>query len=122
MRLADTGDITNSVIPAIPHNGCSPSTNGADMTGNIALVIRGACSFSTKYNNAAAAGATAIVVYNDGTGSTRLDPISMGGLGSATIPGVMIGFVNGDLINTTSNGGEIVTATVGSNIQISLQN
>lgn len=122
VRLADTGDITNSVIPAIPHNGCNPLTNGADMTGNIALVIRGACSFSSKYSNAAAAGAIAIVVYNDGTGPTRLDPISMGGLGSATIPGVMIGFVNGDLINTTANGGEIVTATVGPNVQISLQN
>ena len=121
VTLSDTGDITGSVIPATPHDGCNALTNGAAITGNIALVIRGTCGFITKYNNAAAAGATAIVVYNDGTDATRFDPIVMGGLDGATIPGVMIGFANGDLINTTINGGEVVTATVGPNILISLQ-
>jgi hypothetical protein len=78
-----------------PADGCSALTNGADVAGKIALTIRGTCGFIDKYANAAAAGARAIIVYNDGANSTRIDPILMGGLAGATIPGVMISFTDG---------------------------
>lgn len=94
VALADTGDIVSNVVPSVPANGCSALTNGADIAGNIALVIRGGCSFTTKYNSAAAAGALAIVVYNDGTGEDRVDPITMSAPGT-TIPGIMIRFPDG---------------------------
>jgi subtilisin family serine protease len=89
VRIADTGEITASVVPSSPANGCTPLTNGAAISGNIALVIRGVCDFIVKYNNAAAAGARAIVVYNDGATPDRVDPITMAAAG-ATIPGIMI--------------------------------
>lgn len=121
VRLADTGDITASVVPAEPHNGCGPLTNPGDIAGNIALVIRGACSFKTKYDNAADAGAQAIVVYNSGADASFMDPIYMGGLDGVTIPGIMIGYLDGDLINTTA-AGETVTGTVGPSIVIPREN
>lgn len=101
VSLADTGEILGNVVPSVPANGCSAFSNAPDMAGNIALVIRGACAFSTKYNNAAAAGALAIVVYNDGTGEDRVDPITMVAPGTS-IPGIMIRFHDGVLIADTA--------------------
>ncbi|MEM7220258.1 MAG: S8 family serine peptidase [Pseudomonadota bacterium] len=69
-------------------DGCAPFAT--DMTGAIALISRGGCSFAQKSANAEAQGAVGMVVYNDGTSAGRVAPISMGGLDSATIPSVMI--------------------------------
>lgn len=85
--------ITDDVTLTDPANGCGAGLN-AGISG-IALSIRGACSFSEKFNNAAAAGADAIIVYNDGTAPDRVDPIVMFAPGT-TIPGVMVGFADGD--------------------------
>jgi len=120
ITLASTGDLGGSVVPSLPADGCLPLTNGAAVNGNIALVIRGACSFVAKYDNAAAAGATALVVYNDGTSPTRVDPITMSAPGT-TIPGIMIGFFDGDAIATAAAGGT-VTGTVGPSITVSKEN
>lgn len=89
VQLANTGALNGSVIPAQPLTACEPLTNSDTMEGQIALVIRGGCSFSSKYDNAAAGGASAIVVYNDGTAPDRMDPIVMSASGT-TIPGIMI--------------------------------
>jgi subtilisin family serine protease len=93
VALADTGVITDDVTLTDPPDGCGAELN-APISG-IALSIRGVCSFSEKYNNAAAAGASAIIVYNDGTAPDRFDPIVMSAPGT-TIPGVMVGFSDGD--------------------------
>ncbi|HEY5775911.1 MAG TPA: S8 family serine peptidase [Xanthomonadales bacterium] len=114
-----TSDISNDMVVADPLNGCAPLTN--DIGGQTALVIRGVCSFSDKYNNAAAAGATAIIVYNDGTTSDRMDPIVMSAPGT-TIPGAMIGFADGDLIHSTVAGGGSVTGTIGPSTTVSQDN
>ncbi len=111
VTLADTGTINGDVVPGDPLNGCGPLSNAADVSGNIALIIRGVCAFSDKYNNAAAAGASAIVVYNNAG-----DPITMSAPGT-TIPGIMIGFNDGDLINSTA-ASETVTGTLSPDIQI----
>ena len=100
VSLEDTGVIMEDVVLAMDATGvatdaCEALTNGADVDGNIALVIRGGCAFTDKYNNAAAAGAVAIVVYNDGTDPSRFDPFGMSAPG-VTIPGVMVGFGDGD--------------------------
>ena len=103
VTLADAGDLVADVVVAEPLLACDPVTNGAALEGKIALVSRGACAFDTKYLNAQAAGAIAIVVYNDGADATRIDPIIMGGLSeNVTIPGIMISFTDGDLIRTTA--------------------
>lgn len=117
VQFSDTGDISGDIVSADPHNGCSALSNSGDIAGKIALVIRGVCAFSDKYNNAAAAGATAIVVYNDGANASRVAPIIMSAPGT-TIPGMMIAHPDGVLIDATAG----TSGLVGPSTQISGDN
>jgi len=65
---------------------CSSLPSGS-LSGKIALIERGACTFSTKVTNAAGAGARAVIVYNNVLGAR---PFTMGGLTSITTPAVMV--------------------------------
>ncbi len=82
---------------------CSPLP-GSSLGGMMVLVIRGNCDFSVKVQNAAAAGAIAVVVYNN-PGSDQ--PIIMTGLVGAPIPAAMVGNSAGvalrSYIHSTSN-------------------
>jgi minor extracellular serine protease Vpr len=51
---------------------CS-TTGVGDLTGKIALMVRGTCSFYIKVNNAAALGAVAAIIYNNTTGVISMD-------------------------------------------------
>jgi minor extracellular serine protease Vpr len=66
---------------------CTSVDPGA--SGNVVVVDRGVCTFSTKVRNAIAAGAIGVVVINNVAG----DPIAMAkdGLGGDDLPAVMIG-------------------------------
>lgn len=90
VSLADSGPITGDVTMVSDFFACGP----VDPIDGIALASRGGCSFSAKYNNAAAAGASAIIVFNDGADPTRIGPITMFAPGTS-IPGVMISFTDG---------------------------
>lgn len=57
---------------------------GASMTGKVAVISRGACSFSTKIRNAQSAGAVAVVVVNNVAG----DPTAMAQDGTANQPSI----------------------------------
>jgi minor extracellular serine protease Vpr len=48
--------------------GCEAGDYDGFTAGNVAVVQRGVCTFAIKYNNAVAAGATGIVIYNNGPG------------------------------------------------------
>ncbi len=63
-----SGDVTAavSVLPTI--TGCNAADFAGFPAGNIALISRGACTFATKATNAAAAGAAAVVIYNNAAG------------------------------------------------------
>lgn len=66
-------------------SGCLPY--GADaLAGAVALVDDTACQYRVKVNNAASAGALAVVVVTGAPGP----PTGMGGLESTTIPSVMV--------------------------------
>lgn len=106
-----TGNIISGNLVAVDGlNGCDPLTNAAAVAGNVALVIRGACGFDAKYANAEAAGATGIVVYNDGTDASRINPIGMGGLDPArNLTGVMVSFTDGNNFKTALDNGESVS-------------
>jgi subtilisin family serine protease len=94
VSMADAGPITADMALVSDFYSCG--TLAEDLTGKIALASRGVCAFTDKYNNAAAAGAVAIVVFNQGTPG-RFDPIVMSAPGT-TIPGVMISFDDGALL------------------------
>lgn len=103
VTFAQTGPISGPLVTASPLNGCAPLANAAAVSGNIALIIRGTCGFIVKYQQAQAAGARAIVVYNDGADPTRIDPIVMGGLdNTVTIPGLMISNTIGKVLAPTA--------------------
>lgn len=68
---------------------CYTHTISEDLTGQIALIRRGGCSFATKINNVAAAGAVAAVIYNHMPGEGPL--VMPDGLESTTIPSMMVG-------------------------------
>ncbi|NRA72054.1 MAG: S8 family serine peptidase [Gammaproteobacteria bacterium] len=99
-KFAQGYSIDGALVAAAPHNGCSAFTNADDFNGEVALVIRGACGFKDKYANAQAAGASGIIVYNDGTSDSRQNPLVMGGLTAAeTISGVMVSHTDGAALN-----------------------
>ena len=102
VSLADTGAITADITLVSDLLACAPID--PIPAGNIALASRGVCAFTTKYNNAAAAGASAIIVFNDGANPSRVDPIVMSAPGT-TIPGVMIGYFDGIALAPESGSG-----------------
>ena len=93
-----SGDVDAGLLYAgnvAPGNqeGCSAFPANS-FNGKIALISRGSCNFSSKIDNAEAAGAVAAIIYNN-----QADiPIVMGGIESTNIPAVMIGQADGDAI------------------------
>jgi Zn-dependent metalloprotease len=74
--LSATG-LTGNVVVALDEanaagpttfDGCSAITNGAAVAGNVAIVDRGTCEFSTKVLNAQNAGAVAVIIANNVAG------------------------------------------------------
>ena len=71
---SDPGDVTAAVTPVDLQLGLgNTTTSGCEATdfagfpaGNIALLQRGSCTFEIKAENAAAAGAVGIVIFNQG--------------------------------------------------------
>ncbi|MBR9757610.1 MAG: T9SS type A sorting domain-containing protein [Algicola sp.] len=89
---------------ATPTLGCDPLVNGAQVSGKIALIRRGDCSFVIKVKNAQDAGAVAAIVMNNIDGT----PIAMGGSDpTITIPAVMISKDDGDLIEAALQSGAV---------------
>jgi minor extracellular serine protease Vpr len=115
-RFRDNPPITDVLVKGNPLNGCGPLTNAAAVSGHVVLIVRGACNFIVKYQAAQAAGARALVVYNDGANAGRIDPIVMGGLDSSiTVPGLMISFPDGSAL------AGVATTDASSPAQVTLQ-
>ncbi len=87
-------------------SGCEPSDfDGLDFSGpaDIAVTQRGACAFATKAINAEAAGAEAVVIFNQGNAEGRFDIIG-GTLGgpSVTIPVLDVSYDDGVALSSTA--------------------
>jgi minor extracellular serine protease Vpr len=87
---------------AVPNTGCTAITS--DVSGKIAIIDRGGCTFSTKIRNAQTAGAVGVLVVNNAPG----DPSAMGTDGTAnqpTIPALMVGQADrGTLLAAATSG------------------
>jgi Zn-dependent M28 family amino/carboxypeptidase len=101
------GDVTGRVIPVdinlVPPRASTSGCEPADFAGlnftaqnDIALIQRGTCTFATKALNAQAAGAEAVIIFNQGDTPLREDLI-VGTLAPATvtIPVVGASFADG---------------------------
>jgi minor extracellular serine protease Vpr len=112
---AITADISAPIIAATNldadnFEGCLAFPADSFKDG-IALISRGECNFSLKAENALAAGAKAMVVYNSKAGS----PISMH-MPDATLPSVMISQADGTAI-IESFGDEATTGSIFAEVQ-----
>jgi subtilisin family serine protease len=89
-------------------DACEALVNGAELLGKVALVARGGCTFESKVQRAEAAGAVAVVVYNN-LGA----PIIMIGTRNAVgIPAVMVSRTDGDRLVQALDDGEAVEVTL----------
>jgi minor extracellular serine protease Vpr len=94
LPMAKTG--TTSTVD----DACSALAAGS-LTGEAVLIRRGTCSFATKAGNAQAAGASAVVLYNNIAGA--LNPTVAGG--GITIPVVAVDNVAGASIDAAIQAG-----------------
>jgi Zn-dependent M28 family amino/carboxypeptidase len=94
LSYSGSGDVTAPVAtPAGDSRGCYPSDWSGFAAGRIALIERGtpagfpggSCTFRIKLDNARAAGATAVLVYNNVAGVVNG---TLGATGLSAIPGV----------------------------------
>jgi len=109
-----TGDVVQGLDPAnlagpSTTDACSPLTNGAAVSGKIALVDRGACAFTVKVKNAQVAGAIAVIVGDN----VEATPGPMSGTDpTITIPSVRIRLSDRNLIVGALNAGQTVNVTM----------
>ena len=101
------GDVTASVTavdinltpPRASTSGCEAADFAGFPAGRIALIQRGTCTFAVKALNAQAAGASAVVIFNQGNTPDR-EGLIVGTLApeEATIPVVGASFANGEAL------------------------
>ena len=107
-----TGGLTGDVVLADDATGttsdaCEPIVNGAAMTGKIALVDRGTCTFVVKVKGCQNAGAIAVIVADNAAGCPP--PDLGGGDPSITIPSVRVTQADGITLKAAIAGGLNVT-------------
>ncbi|VEF46378.1 aminopeptidase [Bacillus freudenreichii] len=89
--------------------GAPSDFEGKDVTGKIALIQRGDFSFAEKVLNAAEAGASAVIIYNNAPGGIN------GTLGEPSddyVPAAAISQADGQRLAAALAGGQTVSATV----------
>lgn len=69
--LSGKGTVSGTVVAAGGTNNefCGAGTRNAALSGKIALIARGTCSFEEKTANAVGSGAIAVLIYNNVAGS-----------------------------------------------------
>lgn len=105
----DAVTLTVADIAALDSSGlaCSALPAGS-LTGMVALVLRGDCTFEAKLLNAQAAGASAAIIY---AAEASPEPIAMG-VGSATLPALMVSHESGVLLKQRIASGSAVTVSL----------
>jgi hypothetical protein len=105
-RVTTLGTTAN-VVEASPSDGCEPLTNAPAVSGRVALIDRGTCTFVTKVKNAQNAGASGVIMVNNVTGGV----IQMGGGDAAiAIPALMVSLTDGSTLRSQLTAG--VNATL----------
>ncbi|HEV7682926.1 MAG TPA: PA domain-containing protein [Pyrinomonadaceae bacterium] len=98
---------TANVVLSQPNDGCSAITNGAAISGKIAIIDRGTCNFTVKVKNAQLVGAIAVIIADNAAGSP---PPGLGGSDpTITIPSVRVTQADGNTIKAQLGSGVNVT-------------
>lgn len=69
MSYQGSGDLPSAPTQFVPNMGCSNTDWSGFTRGNVAVVSRGICDFGTKARNGAAAGAGAVLIFNNVPGN-----------------------------------------------------
>ena len=95
----------NLVPPRANTSGCEAADFIGFPAGSIALVQRGTCTFAAKALNAEAAGASAVIIFNQGNDPTREGLIvgTLGGTNIVDIPVVGASFADGEALSQTGS-------------------
>jgi len=92
-----TGTITGSLVTVAKFDttglACT-ALPAKSLSDQIALILRGTCTFETKLNVAAAAGAKAAIVYTD---AARPEEFFTMSVGAALLPAVLLTYADGKL-------------------------
>jgi Peptidase family M28/PA domain len=113
MRYSGGGVVTAAVVPVEPNSpssGCDRSQFASFPRGAVALVRRGVCFMAQKARNAKAAGASAVLIVNEGTPG-RTAPI----LGTLIRPGIGI-----PVLGVSSALGNELARTAGARVRINV--
>ncbi len=101
-EFSGAGNVTAAVVPTtdviIPPSAAPSSTSGCEAadfppttSGKVALIQRGTCPFVQKIDNAKAAGAAAVLIFNEGQ-EGRTDTIAIGATPFIGIPVLFTSF------------------------------
>ena len=99
LRLVDDNTAGDSL-------GCTPLVN--DLSGKIAVVYRGGCTFFEKVKNAQTAGALAVIIVNNTTGIITPSSAPANANSTITIPIITISQDDGALLHTQMALGYVV--------------
>src|SRR2546427_457224 len=90
--------LTATISTTTPTDGCAAISTA--LTGKIAVIDRGTCTFGTKIQNAQEANAAGVIIVNNVFG----DPVSMGadGVHNPTIPAAMVSIGDGGVLKAHS--------------------
>jgi minor extracellular serine protease Vpr len=103
--LSGTEPLARTGTQASTIDACNPVAPApGSLTGHVALIRRGGCGFHEKVVNAQNAGATGVVIYNNGAG--RVTP-NVTGPAQILIPVVSITAADGELIDDRLAGGPV---------------
>ena len=99
--VASASNFSGAVVRAVPNDGCTAITNGADLAGKIVLIDRGTCAFTVKSLGAQAAGAKAVIIADN-----QADTITPGGTPAqpVTIPVIAVSQVDGNTLKANLSG------------------
>lgn len=105
LSQTDAGDVSAPVVPVDLSLGAgNASTSGCEAedfagfpSGSIALIQRGSCNFEVKAENAAAAGAVGVIIFNQGNTEERkgLENVTLGDTYEGGIPALFATYDNG---------------------------
>ena len=117
-QFSSSADLTANVVPTNdivipPPGGAGTSTSGCEpgdfpttTSGNIALMMRGTCPFTQKYQMAKNAGAVGAIIFNDGF-EGRTDPIATTAPPNIGIPTIMTNFAVGQSLYSEAQTGTV---------------
>ncbi len=105
------GVVTGTGTPSGLSTACNTNKPAAgSLTGKIALISRGACTFSEKIRNAQDAGADAVLVVNNVGGDATA--MGLGGIpNEPTVPAYMVSLSDGNLLKANNGVSTTISAT-----------